>query len=220
MANSPDHNRIPELGAVILVGGRSSRMGRDKSSLPFGKTTFLEQIAEQISTVAAPLVVAGKHDQNVSRIIDDLSAKLPDVEFISVNDRYPDCGPLDGVSAGLKELQKTSQFGFVSSCDVPLIKPEMIRMLFNELGSSDAVIPFDDQGRCYGMSAVYRTDIWPSLDELIEKRMLRVSRLAEHLKAKQVPVATIRLIDPELESLMNVNRAEDYEALIRKHFGA
>lgn len=192
-----------KLAAVILCGGNSVRMGFDKSQLKLGDgRTFLDQIIATLKPHVDCVVVV----QNSTREI----AKDPKVKVVS--DRQLDCGPMEGIASGISALPPHVEFAFITSCDVPLIRAEVVAQLADSLGDHDGITPVDGD-RVYGLTAIYRKSILPTLDSLIEQRMLKVSRLCDHLRIRQVPIELIRAVDPFLESLTNINTWSDYERL-------
>src|SRR5438128_12608886 len=91
---------------VILAGGLSRRMGRDKAALPAGDGTLIEHIARRLAPVVEETIVAGASGRH----------HLPGTTM--VDDRYPGLGPLAGIHAGL--LVARSPLVWVVGCDYPM----------------------------------------------------------------------------------------------------
>lgn len=198
-------NSVPSenLAAIILSGGNSVRMGFDKSQLKLGDgTTFMEQIIRTLQPQVGCIVVVQNQDRKIKS----------NPQVIVTSDRQPNLGPMEGIASGLSVLPEQVELAFVTSCDVPLIRAEVIDQLFNSLEDYDGVTPVDGD-RIYGLTAIYRKSVLSTLDTLIEQRMLKVSQLCDHLRIRQVPIELIRAVDPFLESLTNVNSLSDYEKL-------
>lgn len=192
-----------KLAAIILCGGNSVRMGFDKSQLLLGDgQTFLEQIVSTLKPHVGSVIVVHNAQLQI----------LDNPEVICVTDRRPDCGPMEGIATGLAAMPDEAELGFVTSCDVPLIRPEVALQLLDLLGDNEGVTPVDGK-RIFGLTAIYRKSILPALESLIESKMLKVSNLCQHLRIRQVPIELIRAVDPFLESLNNINRYSDYEQL-------
>ena len=200
---------IENLGAVVLCGGKSKRLGVDKSHLIFDGQTFLERVVSCTEQVCKPIVLVGNTD--LAR--HDLSADIG-----CVADEQIGKGPLEGIRVGLKWLaDQQVEFAFVTSCDVPLLRSDLIRLLFVQLGDQQAAIPVETN-RVFGMAAVYRTELHLAIGQRIVNDQLRVSDLANVFAVNQIDVEELRAVDPELDSLTNVNTAEDYRNLL-KRFG-
>lgn len=208
--NQDKHNPISNLGAVVLCGGKSSRLGIDKTQLDFKGHTFLEQVVAQVAQVCGQVVVVGDTDLSFH--------VLPDDVWLA-RDEEADKGPLEGIRVGLEQLAggkdgiNQCEFAFVTSCDVPLLKPELIRYLFEQLKQHAAVVPVQGD-RVFGMTAIYRTDRYVEIEKRVQADQLRVSDLATALDARLLKADSLREIDPDLDSLTNVNSVDDYRNLL------
>jgi len=203
---APNGDGLSNLGAVILCGGKGSRLGMDKTQLLFKNQTFLERVVDQVSQVCSPIVLVGDTDFGYH--------KLPK-SILFDSDHQTNKGPLEGIRVGLERLSTTVEFAFVTSCDVPLLRPELIRYLFENLNQHDAIIPVSDS-RVFGMTAIYRTSLHEQLGERITSNQLRVSEIAGAVNSAQPNVETLRKIDPNLDSMTNVNSAQDYFNLLSR----
>ena len=109
-------------------------------------------------------------------------------------------------------MPKYLSLGFVTSCDVPLINPKIIELLSDEIEDFDAIVPVDGN-RIYGLTAVYRKSSLTTINELVESKKLKVSNLSDFLNIKNVDVAFLKSVDPQLDSLRNINSLADYQSL-------
>jgi molybdopterin-guanine dinucleotide biosynthesis protein A len=111
---------------IVLCGGRSSRMGRPKAWLPFGGELMLQRVVKVVGEAAdrGPIVVVAAPGQDVP--------PLPDGAAL-VRDEVEGRGPLGGLAAGLTALEGTADVVYLSSCDVPLLKPEFVRRVIGLL---------------------------------------------------------------------------------------
>ncbi|MEL7496050.1 MAG: molybdenum cofactor guanylyltransferase [Planctomycetota bacterium] len=199
-------DRQNRLGAVILAGGQSTRLGRNKTELQFKGATFLECVVNRVAEVASDIVIVGP--------IDAALHQLPDHIELAEDERT-NSGPLEGIRVGLKALSVRCEFCFVTSCDVPLLQPDLIRFLLARLKQSgkDAIVPHAGE-RIYGMTAIYRTSMHELVNQRIESGQLRVSDLAAATEAVMVTTEELKAIDPPLVSLRNINSTEDYRELL------
>jgi molybdopterin-guanine dinucleotide biosynthesis protein A len=210
-------------GAVILCGGGSRRMGRDKAWLPFGPETMLQRVVRLASEVAplGNIIVVASADQ-----------KLPELpsEVRILRDSMEDQGPLPAVIAGLKSLIPTADAALVVSCDAPLLNPQAAAYLFDQLTgprragdgqTPDAVVPTEPT-RLYPLFAVYRTTCSAALDAAMKINQLKRRGASLHgalndedgISVLRPPIDELRAIDPELRSLMNCNTPEEYQAAL------
>src|SRR5579871_3686754 len=98
----------PRIGAIVLCGGKSSRMGRPKAWLPFGPELMLQRVVRILSEVVSPVVVVAAQGQDIPHL-------PPAVEI--ARDEHEALGPLAGLAAGLDALGSRVDAAYVSSCD-------------------------------------------------------------------------------------------------------
>jgi molybdopterin-guanine dinucleotide biosynthesis protein A len=190
------------VGAVVLCGGESRRMGRPKAELPFGPETLLGRIVRLVSTVAEPVVVVAAADQKLHGLPE--SARV-------VYDSASGRGPLQGLADGFSALPPGVEFAYATAVDAPFFEPAWVELLVDRIGDHDLALPCCD-GRRHPLSALYRVaPALAAIRELLAHDQLSVSRLAETLRTRTVDAETLRGVDPELWTLRNLNTPEDYE---------
>lgn len=158
---------------LLLTGGASTRMGRDKATLQLGGQTLAARVAAVLSAVADPVLVVGS----------EAGTGLPAVED-------PRIGPLAAVATGAEALTRRGvpddALVVVLACDLPFVEPGLLRLLARAIGHADAAVPMAD-GRDQPLCAVYRLGALSSAVSLTasgERSMrslvnsLRVERLA------------------------------------------
>lgn len=203
--SSDTSHRPAGLGAVVLCGGRSSRMGAPKHLLPFGETTMLDQVCRTLCESAGPVVV-------VAAVGQDVGPLPPQTEV--ARDTAPHLGPLAGLREGLRHLKRRSEIVFASGCDTPLLNPAFVHALAGRLGSHDLAIC--RTGKFLNpLAAVYRVSVLEAVEQLIAEERMRPAFLTEVCNAVIVDADELRDVDPHLDSLRNANRPEEYEALLR-----
>ncbi|MBL8812752.1 MAG: molybdenum cofactor guanylyltransferase [Planctomycetaceae bacterium] len=207
-----------KIGAVILCGGHSTRMGRDKAMLPFGNETLLARIVRLVgSAVTGRIIVVAGADISADRYRATCAELAASVEF--VKDDLPDSGPLEGLRRGLAALSHDTEIAFVCSCDMPLLQPRVILQLCSVLNGQPsetvAVVP-DVQGQLHPLCAVYRTSTAATAAGLLAKGERRLRAFVEALDVHRIGDDELNLADPELVSLMNCNTPRDYENALRR----
>ena len=187
-------------GAIVLCGGKSTRMGASKALLPFGPESMLQRVVRLLADVVSPVVVVAAIDQ-----------PLPELprQVIIAHDEREGRGPLEGLRAGLKALPSDIEAAYVTSCDVPLLEPAFVReMLDLAKGFDVAVMEID--GFPHPLSAVYRRWVLPDVEDLLAANQLRPVFLFDRVKTRRVRPNEITA-DPELRTLRNLNTRADYE---------
>lgn len=188
----------PSIAGVVLCGGMSRRMGRDKASLPFGDETMLGRVVRQLAQVATPIVVVAAAGQ--------ILPALPD-ETILVRDAVAGRGPWQGIAAGLRTVN--TELAFVAGCDGPFLEPGWVRKLAELIGDKHAAVPFVDD--CYQpLAALYRTAIVSEIERLLQEAHPRPWELFDRTPTRRVLAEELRDIDPLLRTLRNINTMDDY----------
>ena len=194
-------------GLIVLCGGRSSRIGYPKALLPFGPDLMLTRVLRRINVPLTSRIVVAAAEQSLP--------ELPSDVFVT-RDNLPDRGPLEGLCAGLNRGRDAADAYYVTSCDVPLVRAEWVQALFDELATEvDIVVPVDDDHH-HPLAAVYRPQVLPHIQELLAADQRRPFFLFDKVRTREVRVERLRQADPELASLANVNRREDYLAALSK----
>ena len=163
-------------GGIVLCGGKSTRMGVSKATLPFGPETMLQRVVRLLGHVVAPVIVVAAREQSLP--------ELPD-HVVVTRDEREQRGPLEGLRAGLAALPNTIEIAYVTSCDVPLLVPGFAKRMLDLVGDHDiAVMEID--GFPHPLSAVYRRDTLPHIESLLENERLRPVFLFDAVRTRRV----------------------------------
>ncbi len=192
------------LAGVVLCGGCSTRMGCSKADLPFGPETMLGRVVRLLDEVANPLIVVAAPGQKVPRL--PAGVRL-------VYDHREGRGPLEGIYAGLSALPRECQRAYVTACDAPFLVPRFAQRMAELLGDR-AIAGACSEGRAHPLSAVYRRDVQDTIQRLLAQGRLRVGALLEEIPIRCVSAAELVDVDPQLQTLRNLNSPEDYRAAL------
>ncbi|MGH3758051.1 molybdenum cofactor guanylyltransferase [Actinophytocola sp.] len=195
---------------VVLAGGRSTRMGEPKAWLAWhGSTLLYRATAVLARTVDGPVVVVAAPGQRLP----DLPAGVTVVE-----DPVEGLGPMQGLARGLAAVADRAGGAFVCSTDLPFLHPAYVRRVLRALTDGvDVVLPVA-RGYRQPLAAAYRTSLAGLIGELLGEGQLRPGMLFEHCAvcrlddAELLADAALARLDPELESVVNVNTPRDYRA--------
>ncbi|HVS05577.1 MAG TPA: molybdenum cofactor guanylyltransferase [Candidatus Dormibacteraeota bacterium] len=182
---------------VILAGGLSRRMGRDKASLPAGHGTLIEHLARRLAPVVDETIVAGGSDRPT----------LPGVRM--VEDRYPGLGPLAGMHAGLAAARYPHVW--VVGCDLPDADPALAHLFLGLAAGYDAVVPRLD-AEPQGVCALYDRALVSRIDGLLASGERSIKSLLAASNVRYLTPEELRAVDPELRSFRNINTPADYGA--------
>ena len=191
---------MTRIAGIVLCGGRSSRMGRAKAWLPFGHELLLQRTVRILRAVVDAIVVVAAPGQDVPTLPDDILIARDDREFL---------GPLNGLAVGLASLQNRAEVAYLSSCDVPFLRPEFVRRVIERMGDADICIP-EASGFRHPLAAVYRINLLPMVRSMIAAGRMRPVSLTEARPTVILREPDFADVDPTLQSLRNVNTPEEY----------
>lgn len=182
---------------IILAGGESRRMGRDKAFLPWGDTTLIEHVIERLRPVTDELIVAVKDARRFRR----LQARV-------VEDCVPDAHALGGLYTGLRAAR--NEGCFVCACDMPFVSPGLVSALRGLLAGYDLVIPRGERG-LEPLHAVYaRWSALPAIEKQLRRQVWDLRALVPTLRARIVGGEALQRLDPAGGCWMNLNTEGDY----------
>lgn len=191
----------PRVAGVIIAGGRSRRMGRDKLLLPLEGVPLIERVVGALTDVVDELILALRPGQ----LQPHFQTALP---LRTVRDPAPDLGPLGGLIAALSAGDAAHYLAVAG--DMPLLQPPLLAHLLTEARGHDvqAVVPLND-GEPEPLCAVYRQDCLPVMQALVDEGRRSLRDLLARLQVRLVPEDELRPFDPGLASFLNVNREGD-----------
>lgn len=179
-------------------------MGAPKATLPFGPEAMLQRVVRLLGTVVSPIVVVAARSQSLP--------ELPHGVGVT-RDEHDERGPLEGLRAGLKALPQSVDIAYVTSCDVPLLVPAFVERMIELLGDHDIAV-MEVDGFPHPLSAVYRRDTLPQVEALLAQDRLRPVFLFDAVRTRRVQTAEMIAVDPQLQTLRNLNTRDDYLAAL------
>ncbi len=195
------------IGAVVLCGGESRRMGSPKAWLPIGPETMLQRVVRLVGEVARPVVVVAARGQAIP--------ELP-ADVIVVRDPVAGRGPVQGLATGLAAIPESVELVYATSTDAPMLAPGWIVRLVDRIGDQDIAVPLAG-GELHPLAAVYRRGVvLPVIDQMLEHGRLRLRDVVGFGKVRIVDESELRTVDPELSTLRNLNHPGDYERVLRE----
>jgi molybdenum cofactor guanylyltransferase len=201
---------MAKAAGVVLAGGRSSRMGSPKAALEWHGSTLLWRTVAIVGRAAdGPVVVVRAPGQ-------ELPALPPDTRV--VDDPLEGQGPVQGIAAGLAALAGQAEVAFVSSTDMPFLHPAFVRRVLQAaMDGADVGLPLA-RGFRQPLAASYRTALAPAAQRLVQQARLKPAFLFEECNVAVLDEAALRAdpvlaaLDPELDSVLNVNEPADYRS--------
>ena len=184
---------------IILAGGLSRRLGRDKAVEPINGQPLIGRVMDALSRIADELVVVVNTPQRGREL------PLPDSAVVAV-DIYPNAGSLGGIFTGLSAA--SNQWGIVAACDMPFLNLDLLSHLLSFRESHDAVVPVLDH-RPEPTHAAYSKVCLSAIETRLEAGDLKIARFFDDVRVKYVSQREVEEIDPGRLSFFNVNTEED-----------
>lgn len=189
------NSRFSNITGVILVGGKSRRIGRDKAFLLIDGLAAVERVIQVMQGCFQQLLLVGDRPERFERY---RLPVLPDI--------YPGSS-LGGLYTGLSSAA-TDRI-FVSACDIPFPDSELIRLICREADCRDAVIPATEGG-LEPLFGLYHKSCLPLMQAALEAGNYRITALLGQVRVKQIDQAILREVDPSGRGLLNMNTPEEY----------
>lgn len=187
-----------DITGIILVGGKSRRMGQDKALLTVQGKTLIERALEPFLQSFAQVLLIGDRPERFA------AYGLP-----VIPDLYPGSS-LGGLYTGL--FHAGTGHVFVTSCDLPFPNLAVLQHLCNLRGDWDAIIPESPQG-AEPLFACYRKSCLEAMRDRLEQQRFSISAACSGLHVRQVPYEDIAALDPAGTAFLNLNTPEDITLL-------
>ena len=217
------------VSGVILAGGKSRRMGRDKAFIEFEGKPLVSRVIERAQILCSETIIVTNSAEAYAPILAQVEG---DARIVS--DVYPGKGSLGGIYSGL--LAAREEYALVLASDLPLLNPALLRYLISLAPSADIVIPrardlsskaprTEEQRRgktparagqriarqadLHPTHAVYSKNCLPPMQKRLLADDLRVIGVLDDVRVRVVEAAEIDRFDPKHLSLFNANTPED-----------
>ncbi len=190
-----------DITGVILVGGKSRRMGRDKAFLDVGGKTLFEKVLDAFRESFSKIILTGSRGERFA------GYDLPVYEDIFSG------SALGGIYTGLHHADTDTVF--VSSCDLPFPSSRIIRHLCSLTGNSDAVVPKLAHGY-EPLFAAYSKSCLRSVKTMLHAGNYCVYDLYRQIDVREVSESELESVGGARDAFLNLNTPEEYEAAMRR----
>lgn len=182
---------------VILAGGKSSRMGRNKAFLDFKGRSIIEHTIDLFKPLFPEVI-----------LVTNTPVKYANLGIKVVTDIFPHKGPLGGIYTAL--FYSSYDYSFIASCDMPFLKRELIRFLIDMKDGFDVIVPKLKDGH-EPLHAVYSKRCLKPMEAMIKEGDLRIIGFYREVKVREVSEDELAPFNQEPSSFININTPEDYE---------
>ncbi|HEY1016002.1 MAG TPA: molybdenum cofactor guanylyltransferase [Herpetosiphonaceae bacterium] len=195
--------------AIIVAGGHSRRLGRDKRRLRLwgdDQPTLLERTVALARRLCPEVLVVLNDPADWA----GLPARL-------VPDAWPDAGPLGGIASGLRAAAPGAEWALVLAADLPLLSERLLAGLLAHPCAGEAVVPRqDDPSRIEPLLALYRRSCLAGLESYLAAGRRKATDWAAALDACWLDPPAWRRWDPAGWSFLNLNTPDQLD-LARAH---
>jgi len=200
-----------DITGIILSGGKSSRMGENKSLMKINDSTMIERVVNLMKSYFTEVI---------------LITNTPDeYEFLNISlyeDIFTYRGPLAGIHSGLHHSE--TERNFIISCDIPLMTGEIIKYLI-EYETDKPITICKADGFIQQLAGLYSKSVLPNAEKLLKENIENETRSESQTKRKckvlsLIDVAGAQIINVEKLSFyeegtfFNMNRPEDYQKIL------
>ncbi len=183
------------LTAVVLAGGQSRRLGRDKALLEFGGQTLLARTVETLAPLCREVIVVTNspqaHAHPAARLVGDL---------------LPGMGSLGGIYSGVTAAQ--THYSLVVGCDMPFLNPDVVSYLASQTPGFDVIMPRRGE-MLEPLHSIYSKPCLPFIKALLDKRHLRIYDFLPNVRVRYVEESELTPWDPDHRSFRNINTPQD-----------
>ena len=186
---------------VVLAGGLSSRLGRDKAQVELAGKTLLQRALEPLQAVCLQVLVVTSAEGLASQVVAATGVRLiPDLE--------PGRGPLGGLYSGLHAAEGTQVL--LVGCDMPFLKPALLEVVIKAAVGRQAAVPRLD-GVPQTLHAVYSPGCLPAIEKLMTAGSPGLRDLLSMVDVRYLESEEITPLDPQLLSFFNANTRTELE---------
>ncbi len=164
-----------EVTGIILAGGASKRMGRDKGLIEFRGKPLIEYAVEVLTPLCANILISSNN------VIDYQKFGYP-----VVSDEYKNTGPIGGIYSSLRK--STTSQNLIISCDTPFLTTQLLEYVLANYDNYDIVVPEHGNSFIETLAAYYSTNIINQLKNSIERKDYKLLNVFKEVKFKSIKV--------------------------------
>ena len=187
-----------DITGIILAGGKSSRMGTDKGFLILNEKPFIQHSIDALKPLVSEIIIVSDN---------------PDYDILGckrVLDTIKDAGPVAGICSGLEA--SATNYNLVLSCDIPLIKTEILEKLIANTDTDSDIIQIESNGKTMPLIALYKKQCSTVFSNLLKNDERRLRMAVNQCRVKNIP-----LNYNDNHATMNVNTKEELKQLEDAH---
>ena len=194
---------------IILCGGKSSRMGRDKGSMIIQNKPMIKHILSTLNHQINEAIIVLNEQKRIEKYREFINPEDYSYTITFVEDNIKNKGPMPGIMTGLSYIN--SDYALILPCDSPYVSKNYITTIFSEIDDDyQAIVPYHDTENKLKTSeplhSIYNRNIVPIIEDLVKNDVLHIKGLIEKIDAKFVLIDNKKI---EKKEFRNLNRPSD-----------
>ncbi|MBN2891222.1 MAG: molybdenum cofactor guanylyltransferase [Bacteroidales bacterium] len=178
---------------IILAGGKSKRMGKDKCLVKLGNKLLIQNTIDAFKPIVDTIIISSNREEHTQ------------FGYKTFKDEFSDCGPIGGIYTALKNSQ--TEINIIAPCDMPFINYSLFKFLLENKKNFDAVIPVY-KGKVEPLTGVYSNNILEIIKKQIKTGKFKILTLLESINTNFVEInSTLSFYSDKL--FTNINYLED-----------
>lgn len=182
-----------QITGIILAGGKSNRMGTDKSLLEINGKTLLQRAIDICLPVCKTILISSNNT-----VHEEFGFKI-------IPDEIQNCGPIGGIYSSLKKSE--TEWNIVLSVDAAFVEQEFIQYLISEIDACDAIIPIHEKGK-EPLIALYHKNSLEAIKKMHDSGNYKMHNLLNEINTKYVN--SQNWVEQFPKIFRNLNRPEDF----------
>ena len=182
--------------AVILAGGKGTRMKGEKAFLSVSGEKLIEKVARNLEPYFGEIIISARSKEMFDFLHYDV-----------VVDVKPGCGPLMGILSALRF--SANPVNFVIACDIPEIDIGFLEEMASFTADYDIAVPTSGEHRFEPLFAFYNKSVIPVIEDLLEQGLRKINRLFPKCRTKYIPLKNSGWY-------YNLNTVDDYRNYLEK----
>jgi len=184
-----------KLAGLIIAGGKSRRMGRDKAQIIFDNQSFLDNVISLVENFTSDIVISS--NQN------------PVTNYPVIVDIYKNIGPIGGLYAGLQAVR--NDYVLVLPVDMPLLNKNVLKYLFEHINPDKKINVFHLNNRPQMLTGIYHKDVLPVIKEQITQKDYKLQHLLQKVSFNLIDASAFE------NDFVNVNSPDELNRLNKKN---
>lgn len=194
---------------IILCGGKSSRMGRDKGSMIIQDKPMIKHILSTLNHQINEAIIVLNEQSRIDKYREFINPQDYTYTITFAEDKIKNKGPMPGIMTGLSYIN--SDYALILPCDSPYVSKNYINTIFSEIDNEyQAIVPYHDAQNKLKTSeplhSVYNKNTIPVIEELVNQDVLHIKGLISKLDTKFVLIDNKKI---EKKEFRNLNRPTD-----------